>query len=266
MKRTILIGIILTLAYSFLFAAETTNAPWQVSANVRGGTAIYKEKAANLKSTYKTIYPELVLDALRRFENNWEIMGNFGFGYSLTDTETWYVSSSKYQTNDLDFFRINAKGAVGKVFSFGKEQDLELTPFLGYGFRMIDFQRSNFNVLSTVTSRDIVTEKYYIQHADAGLKIEKKFGEKFSIMAQGAYEYVFYNMADNDSLGRVNGDGKYIAEGQINLVYALNKSWQLMVGGFGEFQDLKGGTKDNIVWPDNKMYIYGGQIGARYNF
>ena len=266
MKRIVMSIIFIMAVCSFSYAAESENTPWQVTANIRGGSAIYKEKATNLKSTFKTIYPELVLGALKRFENGWEVMGNFGFGYSLSDTETWYVSSNKYQTNDLDFYRLNAKGAIGKVFSFGKEQDLELIPFVGYGFRMINFQRSNFNVLNTVTSRDIVTEKYYIQHGDAGLKIEKKFGEKFSIMAQSTYGYVFYNLADNNTLGRVNGDGKYIAEGEVNLIYALNKSWQLVLGGFGEFQDLKGGTKDNIIWPDNKMYIYGGQVGAKYRF
>ena len=139
-------------------------------------------------------------------------------------------------------------------------------PFLGYGFRLIGFERTNFNILNIITSREVVTEKYYIHHIDAGLRLDKPLTEKWGISVSGLLGYVFYNQADNSALGKVDGSGGYLVDGNINLSYSLTNSSRLIFGGFVEKEDLKGGEKGDIIWPDNDLDIYGANIGVKFIF
>lgn len=41
---------------------------------------------------------------------------------------------------------------------------------------------------------------------------------------------------------------------------------KLLLGGFADLQHLKGGEQSNIIWPDNELNIYGGDIGVKYLF
>ncbi len=236
---------------------------WKISAAIRAGRAEYEEKEQTIKSKYDVIYPEAVLTVNNTTAGGMDIGADLAFGYSLTDTETWYVSGAEYQTNDMNFYRGDFKGRLGKVIG---GEDLSITPFIGYGFRYINFERSNFNILNTITLRDVVTEKYYIQHGDAGIKFIKKFGEKISLYGKGTYGHAFYDKAHNSVLGSIDGDGGYIAEGDLNLGFALSDSCELSLGGFAEYQKLKGGQKSGVIWPDNTLEIYGGQVGLLHKF
>ena len=283
--RKILLGLILVLmTVTFVSAAEDGQAirfadeyesqvsaqelakdyeGWKISLAIRAGRAEYEEKEQTIKSKYNVIYPEAVLTVNNTTSGGMDIGADFGFGYSLTDTETWYVSGAEYQTNDLNLYRGDFKGRLGKVIG---GEGFSITPFVGYGFRYINFDRSNFNILNTITLRDVVTEKYYIQHGDAGVKFSKKFGEKFSLYGKGTYGHVFYDKAHNSVLGSIDGKGGYIAEGDLNLGFALSDSCDLSLGGFAEFQKLKGGEKSGVIWPNNTLQIYGGQVGVLYKF
>ncbi len=241
------------------------NKAWTMEADIRAGAAQYKEKESTISSSFNAFYPELFLTAAHEGENGLQTALGFSFGGTTTDTEKWFINGVEYQTNDLYFYRINAKASIGKIL-YSENKDFKAVPFLAYGFRFIDFNRTNFNILNIITSRDIVTEKYYIQHIDFGVNFDKKFNDKFSVSGLASYGYVFYNQAHNSALGDINGSGGYLAEVNVNLGYSLNKSWQLIFGGFGEWQKLKGGEKDNVLWPDNRLDIYGGNIGAKYSF
>jgi len=283
--RNILLGLILVLvSVAIVFAADDGQATrfadeyesqvsaqevdknyegWKISAAIRAGRAKYEEKEQTIKSKYNVIYPEAVLTVNNTTPGGMDIGADFAFGYSLTDTETWYVSGAEYQTNDLNFYRGDFKGRLGKVIG---GDDFSVTPFIGYGFRYINFDRSNFNILNTITIRDTVSEKYYIQHGDAGIKFIKKFGEKVSLFGKGTYGYAFYDKAHNSSLGSIDGKGGYITEGDLNLGFALSDSCDLSLGGFAEFQKLKGGEKSGVLWPKNTLEIYGGRVGFLYKF
>ena len=248
---------------------ENLNKPshWEIAAAFRVGGATYEESVGDITSTYHAVFPEVFLSAKNRTENDIEHEIDFSFGQSTTSTENWYVSEAAYQTNKLDFYRLCFKGSIGKIFYSDRVPDLQLIPFIGYGFRFINFTRSDFDIFNPVTIPESVSEKYYLQYGDLGLKFDKKLNEKFGISGAGSYGYVFYNLADNGELGSVKGtDGKYIIDGSVNLHYALSRSVKLDFGGFLEFQDINGGHSGQVVWPDNKLNIYGGLFGARFVF
>jgi len=239
---------------------------WKISLAIRAGRANYEEKEQTIESTYKVVYPEAVLSVNNTTLGGLDIGADVSFGYTPTATETWYIANTKYQTNDLDFYRGDFKGRLGKLIDLSGDETFSITPFLGYGFRFINFKRSNFNILNIITLRDVVTEKYYIQHGDAGFKLNKKFTDKISLFGKGAYGYIFYDKANNSSLGSINGEGGYIIEGDLNLGYSINDSCDLSLGGFAEFQTLKGGQKRSAIWPRNTLDIYGGRIKVMYRF
>lgn len=239
---------------------------WKIDMNVKGGRAKYEEKERTLRSDWDAFYYEVAASLIRQSENDVETALDFSYGQSAEEKETWYISNIEYQTNDLDFSRIKFRGSVGKILYSDRYKNLRVVPFLGYGFRRIDFKRANFNILNTITSRKVVTEKYYIHHLDVGIKWDSKIGEKWGISGLGSFGYAVYNKANNSKLGGINGGGGTLADGNINLQYSFDNFWQLIFGGFVELQDLKGGEKDGIIWPDNKLNIYGGNIGIRCLF
>jgi len=239
---------------------------WHILTNLKVGAANYKEEEQTVSSDYKAVYSEFLCAAVNQSNNDIEKAIDFSFGQSTTDTETWYISDIKYQTNDLDFYRINLKGSIGKILYSDKYKNLQVVPFLGYGFRYINFKRADFNILDIITFREVVTEKYSIHHCDFGLKFNNALGDKWNIFGLGSFGYVFYNQADNSYLGKTDGAGGYLFDGNINLQYSLSDSWQFIFGGFFELQNLNGGQKSDVVWPDNKLNIYGGNIGIRLLF
>ena len=112
----------------------------------------------------------------------------------------------------------------------------------------------------------MVKEKYYLHHTDLGLRFTNKFGEKWALSGKGAFGYVFLNEAKNSSLGTVDGGGGYLIDGNLNLSYSLSARWQFLLGGSAELQSLKGGSKEDVIWPDNDLRIYGADIGMRFIF
>lgn len=245
---------------------EDTRNRWEFDAKFKPAGAGYKEKEANVKSDFKVFYPEFLFSAARHFDYDIPVAVDFSIGQSATAKETWYISDMKYQTNDLNFFRANLKGNVGKTFYLDESRQFGLTPFLGYGFRFINFQRSNFNILNLITIRDTVNEKYYIHHGDIGFRANQKINDKFGISGALSYSYVFYNEADNSILGKIKGKGGYLFNVNMGMEYYLTDSIELLLGGFVELQHLKGGTKNDIIWPDNDLNTYGGEVGVKYKF
>jgi len=137
---------------------------------------------------------------------------------------------------------------------------------LGYGFGFDNFKRSNFNILDIITLRDTVSEKYYLHHADIGFMAKQKINDKFNVSGAFSYGYIFYNQANNSILGSIKGKGGYLFDVNLGVGYYLTDCLKLSLGGFVELQHLKGGTKDDVIWPDNDLNTYGGEAGVRYKF
>jgi hypothetical protein len=239
---------------------------WNIETGLRIGVASYEESEQAIQSDCEVIYPEITLTAVNRNENDVEKTISFSFGQTTTDTETWYVNGQNYQTNDLNFYRLNIGASIGRILYSARYKNLQVIPFLGYGFRYINFERSDFNILNIITLREVVTEKYYIHHLDFGLRFNNALSDRWNICGLGAIGYAFYNEADNSALGNIKGGGGYLVDGNISLNYSLTDSWSLIFGGFFELQNLRGSQKGNVIWPDNDLNIYGGNIGMRFIF
>lgn len=245
---------------------EQKQASSRLETTFRAGTANYKERESTIRSEWDAFYAELGVSFFKDTPGDIEYALGASFGQSVAQNEDWDIDDVLYQTNDMDFFRFNVTGSIGKILYSDRYENLRVVPFLGAGFRLIDFRRSDFNILNIITIRDTVSEKYYLPHIDAGVRFESKLGENWGISGMAAFGYVPYNQADNSSLGTVTGIGGYLVNGDINLDYHINDAWVLALGVFSDYQDLKGGSKDNVIWPDNKLFIYGGNLTLRYNF
>ncbi|MFH0858734.1 MAG: hypothetical protein V1842_04265, partial [Candidatus Omnitrophota bacterium] len=231
-----------------------------------GGIAEYEEDEQGVTSEFESEYGQLTLTALNRNDNDVEKTVSVSMGTALEDGETWYVNSAKYQSNDLDFYKGDFLATIGKILYSDRYSGLRAIPFVGYGFRYFKFERSNFNILNLITLREVVTEEYYLHHFDCGLKLENDLNDRLQIQGMGGIGYVFYNQADNSSLGKVDGSGGYIIDAGLGLRYLMSDSWKLILAGFMERQYLNGGKKGNVIWPDNDLNIYGANIGMQYLF
>jgi hypothetical protein len=245
---------------------EMEKSMWSVAIKTKIGMARYEENEQTVSSDYNAFYSEVSCAVVNQNQGDIEKAINLSYGQSITDKETWKISDLEYQTNDLDFYRLNFGASIGKVLYSDRYQNLRVVPFLGYGFRYINFERSDFVILSAITLRDVVNEEYYLHHADCGVKFDFPISTKWNVAGLGSFGYVFYNQADNSVLGKIDGGGGYIVNGNIDLRYAISDAWQLIFGGFVELQSLNGGQKGSIIWPDNDLNIYGGNIEARFVF
>lgn len=243
---------------------------WKVEADIRAGIASYKEEAHD-GSDWENLYYEGWIQMSRETENEIELAIGGYFGLSPDDTERWYEGGTQTQNNDMKFFRAGGFGTIGKILHSDYLANNRVIPFIGYGYRYVEFERSNFLDLTDLSTWDaVITEKYYIHYANAGVKFDTWLGERFNIALLGSIGYAFYNQMDNSALGKVDGHGGYIIDGRVNLTYKLNDYWQLICGGFADFENLEGGSRPEgdllVVWPDNKLDIYGMNLGARLVF
>lgn len=235
--------------------------------DIRLAKAIYEEKEGTVSSRYKVFYPELSLALASKDEQNTEKAISLSFGHSLTRREKWFVDQDLRQTNDLYFSRAKIEASIAKELKFSfYGQDLLLEPYLGAGFIYINFSRTNFNVLNIITSREVVTEKYYLLYPDFGLRLDREIGEGWAIVGLASFGPVLYSRADNSALGSINGDSGYLVKGNFGLRNVLNESCELKFIWFAELQHIKGGSKGDIIWPDNKLDIYGIDIGMQFKF
>ena len=120
----------------------------------------------------------------------------------------------------ISFKGINFLGDLGWAFSNRTEQGLfAFTPFIGYGYNWINFSRSNFTILGIVTQLGEVDENYDVHYIEGGAKINWDITDKLLADLRGSYGIVFYNRADNDLLGSMEGDGGYIPKVELKIKY-----------------------------------------------
>ena len=152
---------------SFVSGAQEV-ALWKLEAEMKSGVAYYEESESNLDSEWDALYAEIELMLSRDFPNDIQVTLAASYAQSIGDEEeAWDVGGRRFQTNDMEFFRTNLQGTLGKILYSERYKELRVIPFLGYGFRYIDFERTNFNILNTITSTSVVDEEYYIRRATA---------------------------------------------------------------------------------------------------
>lgn len=137
---------------------------------------------------------------------------------------------------------------------------------MGYGFRYVKFKRENFTILRIITIRETVPEAVEIHYLNGGLALEYAPTDRLSFSGSASVGHVLYNQADNSLLGTVRGHGGTLGSFGVTAQYAVGTSWQLGLGAFTEVQRLAGGEKEQVVWPDNHLNMYGGTLNLRFQF
>lgn len=236
---------------------------WEIEFNNQIGTVDYEEKALDIKNDWDAFWYKAVLETNNCDKKDLEFESRTGLFFTPVETETWFVEGTKYQTNDMDFWGWDTNVDLGWALG---ESNMTLTPFAGYGYRNIRFKRTNFNVLNIITSREVVSEYYYIHYLEFGAGLDYAFDDKLSLLIRGSAGPVISNKAHNSVLGNITGDGGYIVGGETTLDYHLNDSLTFSFGAFAELQNLEGGTSGDVIWPDNKLKTIGGILGLKYKW
>ena len=118
---------------------EMEKSMWSVAIKTKIGMATYEENEQTISSDYNAFYSEVSCTIVNQNKEDIEKAINFSYGQSITNKETWKTSGIEYQTNDLDFYRLNFGASIGKVLYSDRYQNLRVVPFLSYGFRHINF-------------------------------------------------------------------------------------------------------------------------------
>lgn len=240
--------------------------PWNFTGKLNLAAAYYEEDEQGIKSDFNAFYPEVSFSAEKEIEGDLQFMANTSFGMSLKEDETWKLNGLEFQRNGLDFSRFNIGAGFGKILYSNRDKNLRAIPYIDYRFRYIYFSRSNFTIFSTPANVDPISEKYYLHNLGVGLKVDKKFNDKVGMLGSLGFGYFVYNAAHNSALGTVEGSGGYLAYGSLDFTYSLTGSWNLLGGAFVDYQHLSGGEKSGVIWPDNTMTIFGGDLALKYTF
>jgi len=267
MKRVITVLGMVVITVMVLVAGQAFAEPaWEVSIDDSMGVALYSENdsiaGSDIKGDWKAFYNKTTISV-----SNYDgegIEGEVRYGMFLTPKaeETWDINSVRYQTNDMSFWGIDTGFDIGWGFSFEgvsdfaeNNIDITLTPLVGYRWKFFRFSRTNFNVLNIITSTETVDEDYNIHCLDLGGRIGIDLGEKWEVFAKPIFGLVLYDSAKNSSLGTIKGDGGFLFNMDTGVNYKISENLVLGVMFTTEIQRLQGGTKDNIIWPDNSLDI-----------
>jgi hypothetical protein len=239
---------------------------WQVKADGTMACAIYREKESGLKSDFAAFYMEAGCTVIRTSPADIENTARLSYGFSGSGTEQWDVDGIEYQTNDLSLSRFSLDVSAGKILYSSRYKPLHVVPYVTYGFRYLEFERSDFNVLNLILIRDAVTEEYYIHLLGAGLKAEYTLNDRWSVGGWAQCSYPFYSVADNSALGSIRGTGGLCIDGALQMHYRFSPAWRISGSGEVKYQGLYGGSHGDVIWPDNQLLVIGGNLAVKYTF
>jgi hypothetical protein len=245
---------------------QEDKALWQVNVDGTIAQATYSEKESGLKSDFTALYLQAGCSIIRTSPSDVENIIRMSYGSSVTDTEQWDVNGIEYQNNDLSISRFALDISAGKKLFSERYKPLSVVPYVDYGFRYLNFERSNFDIINAILIRDTVNEQYYIQQIGAGIKAEYALSNAWSIGGYAQCSYPFYNVADNSVLGNINSAGGLCIDGALQMSYRFLPSWLITGSGEVQYQGINGGSDGNIIWPDNQFMAVGGKLSVEYTF
>jgi len=250
---------------------------WEVSVDDFMGYVSYEEDetvdSTNVRSDWGAFYNKTTL-FLKDYDNE-NIEGEVRYGMSVTskDEEKWYINDIEYQTNDLSFWGVDTGFALGWAIPIDSKDpgimemlDITIVPLVGYNWRYLRFTRTNFNVMNTLTIAETVDEYYNLHSVDLGCRLNINVNEKFDIYVKPMFGVLVYNSAHNSALGNIVGDGGFQVNIETGISYPIMENLSLDVAFRTELQRLNGGQKNSVIWPDNALDVFGGNVSVKYKF
>lgn len=245
---------------------------WEMSIDNYAGGALYQESdsatGTEVRSDWKAFVYKYNI-AFSKYDNQ-NVQGEIFYGMAVTSkaTETWNINGTEYQTNDMSFWGLDTGLAIGWAFpiKISEEVDIALTPLVGYRWKFERFTRSNFVILRRITITETVDEDYSIHTIDVGGRVNFKFNEHVDFFIKPIFGIVFYNGARNSVLGTIDGTGGFLFDADAGISYSITENFIIGAAFRMELQRLDGGTKGNMIWPDNQLDMYGGTLTVKYKF
>jgi hypothetical protein len=209
-----------------------------------------------------------------RYESKKGILGvvDLAFWGSAEDTETWRVENQVVQRNDLEMDGYRFEGLVGKGWE--KPNQYEVDGFVGLGFSGVDFYRSNFSgpIVETQGSLGSVGEQYFLASILVAGDGSVPISDAWDFVARGKVGFVFFNEADNDVFGIIEGDGGITFKGSAGVNWKIRETQNLGLYLIYELQDLDGSQEQRtfvteegpvpgvVEWPDNELIRFGAEV------
>ena len=234
-----------------------------------GGTVDYVEEASI--EAVKSDFDAAMVTFGGRYTyvdpTGFKLRGTLHGWVSDTDEEQWKKEGLLVQRNDLIAGGIDLDGAFGLDLLRTSPQELNL--WLGLGYLTQHFERSRFRSFDLDGVResgiDSVDEDYLIGRFSVGLDGAMELTPALTLEGEINYGFVFYNEADNEALGTIDGDGGNTLDLALELAYTLSERDAIGAGLHYRFQELDGDVEQGVViteegviqqvaeWPDNEL-------------
>jgi len=270
--------VFLVAGMMFMLSVVSSRAySWEVSVDDFMGYVNYIEdetvNGVNLKSDWGAFYNKTTI-FLKDYDNeNFEGEARYGMSVTSTDQEKWHINDIEYQTNDLSFWGVDTGFALGWAIPIKSRDpgimellDITIVPLVGYNWRYLRFTRTNFNIMNTITIAETVDEYYNLHSIDVGCRLNVNVDEKFDIYLKPVFGILVYDSVNNSALGTVVGDGGFQANIETGISYPIMENLSLDVAFRTELQHLNGGKKGAVIWPDNTLNVFGGNVSVKYKF
>lgn len=194
------------------------------------------------------------------------LRGTLSGWWTGSETEVWTGGGSVLQRNDLELYG----GELGGDFGIHLHRDEAWTVRLwgGLGYAWQEFERSAFD---TPQGNDVlggrsVGESYDVVYVRLALDADAVLSTRWRWSGQVLGGPVFFNEAENELLGTIEGDGGLILSASTFLWYQPWTRSRVGVGVMALYQELDGAAselytrledgsvvRNAVEWPDNEL-------------
>ena len=240
-----------------------------IALRVGGGEMSYEEHVSldSIESSFEAPAMTIAGEWLYVHPKGYRTWVSLGGWFGDEDTETWREAGALIQRNTLEVREIEMRGRWG--LDLTRTRVSRTTAWIGLGMRSTSFERGEFEIIGRDLQSDAgtVDEDILAVYVDGRLDGAWPISENVSLFGDIGVGFIFFNQADNELLGTIEGDGghRLEADGGVQWSYAAGKRLALSLQY--DTQSLDGdqvqqlfltpeGIASSVVeWPDNDLDI-----------
>ena len=220
----------------------------EVYMKLRLGEVQYEEDVslAPIQSDWDAPYLSLDLIHHVTWNEHWILNVRGGGWISEERTESWEENDRLIQEDELRVLGADFSMELGYVLPY--QQESRFTPYLGFGYRYIEFERSDFVIVEQgIFDPNGVDEEFQVFSVQGAVELEHRFSTQLTVFGRSSAGYVTYHEADNSTFGTVDSSGGLLLEAEISLLFVLSDDHEIGIGAYYDLQDLDGEKRDLAV-------------------